>query len=147
MAINKVKGLTIHEMLTRVGECKTREEKINELREYNSLALRDVLKGGYDDTIQFILPSGAPPYKEANEKSPPNRLSRLTKQFRYFVVGGPGENMPQTRVETMYIRLLESIHPDDAKLVIAMKDKKLAGLYKGVTKKLVSEAFPGLIAK
>lgn len=147
MAVNRVKGLTIHEMLVRVGEKKTREEKINELREYNSLALRDVLKGAYDDSIQFLLPSGAPPYKEASEESPPNRLSRSTKQFRYFVVGGPGENMPQTRVETMFIRLLESVHPDDAKLIIAMKDKKVAGLYKGVTKKLVSEAFPGLIAR
>lgn len=147
MAINKVKNLTIHEMLVRVGSCKTREEKINELREYNSLALRDVLKGAYDDTIQFTLPPGAPPYKPANEKSPPNRLSRMTKQFRYFVVGGPGEQMSQVRVETMYVRLLESVHPDEAKLIIAMKDKKLAGLYKGVTKKLVSEAFPGLIAR
>jgi hypothetical protein len=45
----------------------------------------------------------------------------------------------------MFIKILEGIHPDDAALVIKMKDKELEGVYKGITKKLVQEAFPGLI--
>jgi hypothetical protein len=47
----------------------------------------------------------------------------------------------------MFIKLLEAIHPNDAKVIIRMKDKDLQGMYKGVTKKLVEEAFPGLIRK
>jgi hypothetical protein len=39
--------------------------------------------------------------------------------------------------------VLESIHPKEAKVLIAVKDKKLP--YKGLTKKLVEEAFPGLL--
>jgi hypothetical protein len=51
------------------------------------------------------------------------------------------------KVESMFIKVLEAIHPKDAEVVIAMKDKKFNGKYKGLTKKLVSDAFPGLISK
>lgn len=147
MPVNKRKGATLHEIFTEVGKAPTREDKIDVLRSYNELYVRDVLKGAYDDSIQFILPKGEPPYEKAPEKNPPAHLKRMTKQFKYFVKGGPGENLPSLKVESMFIRVLESIHPDDAKLVILMKDKDLAGKYKGLTKKLASEAFPGLIAK
>jgi hypothetical protein len=38
--------------------------------------------------------------------------------------------------------MLESIHPDDARVLLAMKDRKLP--YKGLTPKLVAEAFPNM---
>jgi hypothetical protein len=145
MAVNKIKNLTIHEILTRVGTRKTKEERIEVLKEYNCLALRDILKGGFDDEIQFLLPEGEPPYEPAPERNPPTTLHKMSKKFRYFAVGGPGERLPKARVEKMFIQVLEAIDPRDAKLVIAMKDKKLD--YRGLNKKLVSEAFPGLISK
>jgi hypothetical protein len=147
MAVNKVKGLTIHEVLTRVSTRQTKEERIEVLKQYNCLALRDILKGGFDDTIEFILPEGAPPYEPASEENPPSTLHKVSKNFRYFAVGGPGERMPKARVEQMLIRMLEAIHPKDAELVIAVKDKQLAGRYRGLSKKLVQETFPTLIAK
>ena len=145
MAVNKIKNLTIHEILTRVGTRKTKEERIEVLKEYNCLALRDILKGGFDDEIQFLLPKGEPPYEPAPERNPPTTLYKMSKKFRYFAVGGPGERLPKARVEKMFIQVLEAIDPRDAKLVIAMKDKNLD--YRGLNKKLVSEAFPGLISK
>ena len=145
MAVNKIKNLTIHEILTRVGTRKTKEERIEVLKEYNCLALRDILKGGFDDEIQFLLPKGEPPYEPAPERNPPTTLHKMSKKFRYFAVGGPGERLPKARVEKMFIQVLEAIDPRDAKLVIAMKDKNLD--YRGLNKKLVSEAFPGLISK
>jgi hypothetical protein len=145
MAVNKIKNLTIHEILTRVGTRKTKEERIEVLKEYNCLALRDILKGGFDEEIQFLLPEGEPPYEPAPERNPPTTLHKMSKKFRYFAVGGPGERLPKARVEKMFIQVLEAIDPRDAKLVIAMKDKKLD--YRGLNKKLVSEAFPGLISK
>ena len=145
MAVNKIKNLTIHEILTRVGTRKTKEERIEVLKEYNCLALRDILKGGFDDEIQFLLPEGEPPYEPAPERNPPTTLHKMSKKFRYFAVGGPGERLPKARVEKMFIQVLEAIDPRDAKLVIAMKDKNLD--YRGLNKKLVSEAFPGLISK
>ena len=145
MAVNKMKNASIHEILTRAGEAQTRVEKVEVLREYNTLALRDVLKGAYDDTIQFIIPKGTPPYNPARPESVPSNLRKQSAKFRFFVRGGPGEQLPKIKVEQMFIKVLEVVHPDDAKVVILMKDKALDGVYKGITKKLVMEAFPGLI--
>lgn len=146
MAVKRrLKGATLHEIFTLVGEAKTREEKIEILRLYNDLYVRDVLKGAYDDNIIFILPKGEPPYKPAPERNPPTHLKRMTKQFKYFVKNGPGERLPKFKIESMFIRILEAVHPDDAKIVCMMKDKDLAGKYKGLTKKLAADAFPGLI--
>lgn len=147
MAVNKMKNMTVFEMLSRVNKLSNRDDRVNALREYNSLALRDVLKGGYDDTIQFIIPEGSPPYKEADKNKPPTSLIKQSKMFRFFAKGGPGEKLPAIKVESMFISLLEGIHPDDAKVVIAMKDKVLPDMFKNITKKMVSDAFPGLIAK
>jgi hypothetical protein len=147
MAVNKPKNLTIHEILTRVSTRQTKEERIEVLKQHNCLALRDILKGGFDDTIEFILPEGVPPYEPSPEENPPSTLHKVSKNFRYFAVGGPGERLPKARVEQMLIRMLEVIHPKDAELVIAVKDKQLAGRYRGLSKKLVQETFPTLIAK
>jgi hypothetical protein len=43
----------------------------------------------------------------------------------------------------MFISILEAVHPEEAEVLVKMKDKKQ--LVKGLTKKLVEEAYPGLI--
>lgn len=144
--------LMIHEVLEKAAAAATREEKAQILKDNNSLALRDVLKGSFDDTIEFILPIGTPPYEEDDAPAGYTRSSlfQQTKRFKYFAKGGPGERLPAARRERMFIEILESVHPKEAQLIIAMKDKKVAGppsMYRGITKKLVSEAFPGLIAE
>jgi hypothetical protein len=144
MPVNRINNLTIHEILTRASQGKTKEEKIKILRHYNAMALRDILKIGYDDTISFVFPEGAPPYTPSSEESPPSSLRRQNKRFKYFLTNVK-TNLPMVRREKMFINMLESIDPNDAKLMIAAKDKKLNGMYKGITKKLVMEAFPGLI--
>ncbi len=45
----------------------------------------------------------------------------------------------------MFVDLLESIHPEDAKLLCDAKDKNLNLKY--ITKALVKAAFPDLIVK
>lgn len=140
-------NLMIHEVFEKVAQAPNRKEKIEVLQKYNCLAVRDILKGAFDETIQFLLPSGKPPYREDDAPYGYTRssLHQQTKKLRYLVKGGPGENLPGPRRERMFIEILESVHPDEARLVLVMKDKKLEGKYKGLTKKLVSEAFPKLI--
>lgn len=135
--------LQVYEILDEVAKVPSRKEKVEVLQKYNCLALRDVLKGAFDDSIEFILPAGEPPFKEKDD--PSNSLLKMSKRLRYFVKGGPGERLRVPRRERMYIELLETIHPSDARLIVWMKDKKLAGKYKGLTKKIVQEAFPKLI--
>ena len=135
----------IFEVVEAASKAKTRQEKINILRENETWALKDVLRVTFDDVIQLNLPAGAPPYEAAEEESVPTNLLKQNKQFKYFVKGGPGDSMPAFKREALFIRLIESIHPKDAEILLTMKDKKQPA--KGITKKLVEEAFPGLIVK
>jgi len=147
MTVNKIKAHTIDEVLNKVVLAKTKAEKIQVLRDYNTLGLRNVLKGSFDDTIQFLIPEGTPPYKESSQHTSPSSLKKQSIRFRFFVKNGPGSQLPKMKLEVMFIRLLEAIPPSEAKVVILMKDKQLETAFKGVTKKLVEEAFPGLIVK
>ena len=80
------KKLLVTEVLELVAQAETRKDKIAMLREHNSLELRDILKGAFDDTIQFILPTGVPPVNESEKKLyDKTRLMSETKKFRYFV--------------------------------------------------------------
>ena len=142
------KRILVSEVLEQVAKTDSKKEKIDILRKHNSLELRDVLKGAFDDTVQFILPKGQPPIDE-NEKKKYDKthLVHETKKFRYFVKGGPGEQVNALRRERMFIDVLYRIDTKEAALICKMKDKELDGVYKGLTKKLVQEAFPGLIFK
>jgi hypothetical protein len=142
------KKLLITEILELVAKTESRKDKIAILREHNSLALRDILKGAFDDNIQFILPTGVPPVNEEEKRLyDKTRLGSETKKFRYFVKGGPGEQVNRMRREKMFIDILYRIDSKEIPLVCHMKDKTLDGVFKGLTKKLVQEAFPGLINK
>ena len=142
------KKLLVTEVLELVAQAETRKDKIAMLREHNSLELRDILKGAFDDTIQFILPTGVPPVNESEKKLyDKTRLMSETKKFRYFVKGGPGEQVNRVRREKMFIDILYRIDSKEIPLVCHMKDKTMEGVFKGLTKKLVQEAFPGLIQK
>ena len=142
------KRILVSEVLEQVAKTDSKKEKVDILRKHNSLELRDVLKGAFDDTVQFILPKGQPPIDE-NEKKKYDKthLVHETKKFRYFVKGGPGEQVNALRRERMFIDILYRVDTKEATLICKMKDKELDGAYKGLTKKLVQEAFPGLIFK
>ena len=134
----------VHEIIKMASEAKTREEKIEILRKYESWPLKDLLRGTYDDSIVWLLPPGNPPYEPADPQRHPSSFVKQNQNLKYFAKGGPGEKLIPLKRETMFIRMIESIHPDDALLVLSMVNKKAI---KGVTKKLVEEAFPNLIKK
>ncbi len=142
------KKILVSEILDLVAQADARKDKVEILRKHNSLELRDILKGAFDDTVQFILPKGLPPIDEDEKrKYDKTHLARETKKFRYFVKNGPGEQVNSMRREKMFIDLLYRIDSKEVPLVCHMKDKTLEGVYKGLTKKVVQEAFPGLIVK
>jgi len=73
-------------------------------------------------------------------------LYKISGRFKYFDRGGVGERLDASKRESMFINVLESLHVDEAEVVILMKDKKLQSKYKGLSKKLIADAFPTLIA-
>lgn len=93
----------------------------------------------YRNDVKFELPEGAPPYKpmETPENWGHNRLPREMRKFEYLL---PTANVNQIKREKIFIEILESVSPEEAKLILQIKDKKLQ--YKGFSRKLVEEALP-----
>ena len=137
--------LMIFEVLQQFELLKTKKEKLKHLRTHDSPALRDMIRCSLDPKIQFLLPEGAPPYNPAATSSIPSNLLRQNVKLTYWVKGSPkAEQVDKIRRERIFMDVLESIHPEDALVLINAKEKKQ--LAKGLTVKFVNEAFPGLIA-
>jgi hypothetical protein len=137
----------ISEVLTEAGQLSKKEERIKFLRMHKSPGLTDILRINYDETIVSALPLGAPSYKQddAPKGYEYTILNKAYTQFKYFFKGPIANKMKPLKREGLFLNLLESLNPEEAELLIAAKDKKMK--YKGITKKLVSDAFPNLIVK
>lgn len=105
--------------------------------------LKTVLQYAYHKKVLFDLPEGVPPYRpmETPENMGHNRLPRELRKFQYFFAN---TNMNKSKREKIFIEMLESLDPEEAKLVLMIKDKKIT--YKGITRKLVEEALPEIFA-
>jgi hypothetical protein len=134
--------LGIAEILEKVSNEPKRELKIEMLRKHDSSAMRTILKYALDPEIRWALPEGTPPYKPCDYLDQENMLYSEARRLYLFIEGG-NPNLNTLKREALFIQLLESIAPADAKLICAAKDKKLP--YKGLTTKLINEAYPGLI--
>ena len=139
----KVREPLLSEILSRVHKAKTKSDKVRILREEDCMALRQILKWNFDPNITSDLPEGEPPYveNEAPEGTEHMLLRTEGNKLYNFIKGA--QTHQQTVRERMFIRLLEGLHKDEAKLLCAVKDKKLgsAGGIKGLSVPVVSEAF------
>lgn len=132
----------ISEMLKMINDLPDPNARLQSLASCsNIIPVYGILKYMFDPTIKFALPSGAPPYKE-NENL--DQQSNLYNEFRrlYLFIDGAAQLNPLKR-ETIFVQVLETIDPEDAKLIIAMKDKICP--YPNITYDLVFHAFPGLL--
>lgn len=132
------------EFLLKVSKLKRTQEKIDAIRANDSLPLRVILQGAFDPTVEWMLPEGEPPYKPNDLVDQQHVLIRDIEKLRYFVKGFY-DNLPQTKREAMFVELLERVDKEDAKLLIAIKDKKLP--FNGITLQHVTEGLPGLIVE
>ena len=132
--------LLVYEVIEKAGSAKKKADKINILKKNDTWALKDILRGTFDSKVVWNLPEGAPPYKPAEAHNAPSNLLRRNTQFKYFAKGGV--DMNSIKRERMFIGLIESIHPKDAELVIAMINKQKPT---GISRSVVEEAFPGLL--
>jgi hypothetical protein len=164
----------IFEILDLVSKQRSKAKKVEVLQRYNNDALRMLLIWNFDESIQSALPDGVVPYsgyaeqttqsgtlstkitEEArrmyetgsfsigtSDKSAKSTLRKECKHFYHFIRGG-NNALSSIRRETMFINLLEGLHPLEAEIVCLVKDKKLEDKYK-ITKELVSEAFPQIV--
>jgi len=97
-----------------------------------------VFKHAFTAQGKFLLPDGAPPYKKSSEPmgmTPANFIQEIRK-FYLFV----RKDLTGLKREQLFIQILEGIHPDEAKILIAVKDQKLTELYPNITRKVIAEA-------
>lgn len=136
--------LQVYEILDQVAKAKTRKEKIAFLQKNDIMPVRDVLQGTFDPKIQWNLPTGKVPYEPAPDNSHMSTLLKQHMKFKYFVKGlRESENLRPLKRERMFLEILEGVHPRDAEILVDMINKKTS--VKGLTEKLVKEAYPDLI--
>ncbi len=168
------KNPLIFEILDLLSKQRSKAKKVEVLQKYDHEALRMLLIWNFDDTAISVLPFGEVPYSGyadqntysgtlstkiteevrrmyetgsfsigSSDSSAKSTLRRECKHFYHFVKGG-NNSLTTIRRETMFINLLEGLHPLEAEILCLVKDKKLSDKYK-ITKEIVSEAYPNII--
>ena len=162
-----------YEVLDAASKQRTKAKKVEVLQKYKHPSLITIFVWNFDDSIISLLPEGDVPYgtnlddqnstgsltgriNDAVGKMQEMGSSSLGSQdqgkasirkeytkFYNFCKGG-NPSLSSLRRETMFINILEGLHPLEAELLCLVKDKKLQEKYK-ITKEIVSTAYPEII--
>jgi hypothetical protein len=133
----------LYEMLENIAKAKSRKDKIDLVKSYVGTyqAFADYLRCVFDPRINFLLPESRPPFDLAEEEHVPSTWHKQHMKLKYFVKGGP--QIHELKRETMFIGMLESVHPRDAEFLVMMLAKKT--VCKGLTESVIKEAAPQLL--
>ena len=140
----------VHEILEAVDSERVRTKKVDLIRTHcNNDGMKMLFIWNFDESVISMLPEGPVPYQPVDgdqqadpEKGMPQRTTIRNggRQFYRFVKGGD-DQLNKIKRESMFINLLETLHQQEAEILILVKDKQLSSKY-GITKELVAEAFP-----
>ena len=106
--------------------------------------VRDVLED-FVGLFVFLLSLGQSHQSEENEVPVGTDHTSLRREWKHlynFVKGG-NDGLSSLRRETMFIQMLEGLHPEEAKILCLVKDKCLQTKYK-LTYDVVAEAYPDI---
>lgn len=159
------------EILELASKQRSNAGKVEVLKKYRNDALVSILIWNFDDSIVSLLPVGEVPYSRVEEQSSFNdtlssSLSKATKveglsradefirerhtsirneyQNFYNYLQGGNPSLSSLRRETMFIQMLEGLHPLEAEIMCLVKDKKLTDKYK-ITFDNIKEAYPEIV--
>ena len=134
----------MHEILAEVSKARSKDKKIDLLKEHRNDALTAILIWNFDDTVISMLPDGMVPYNKSEAPLGTDHTS-LRKEWRnlYHFVKGGNDTLSKTRRESMFIQTLEGLHPDEADILCLVKDKELGKKFK-ITKAVVESAYPDI---
>ena len=133
-----------HEVLELVSKQRTKAKKIEILQEYESDALKSLLIWNFDQTVVSMIPEGKVPYNK-NEVPVGTDHTSLLREWRnlYHFVKGGNDSLSSMRRETMFIQMLEGLHPEEAEIICLVKDKALEEKY-SITYDMVKKAYPDI---
>ena len=158
------------EVLHLASKQRSKAKKVEVLKRYEDPSLKAIFIWNFDESIISVLPDGEVPYTGyddqttysgtlttkiseevrkmhetgsfsmgATDKEGHTTIRREYKNFYHFIKGG-NDSLNNIRRETMFINILEGLHPLEAELITLVKDKKLETKYK-IPKEVVSEAY------
>ena len=158
----------MHEILELASKQRNTTLKAEVLKKYRCDPLVTILIWNFDDTCKSVLPEGEVPYSKPDEQTPfddtlsstmnkaandnympdeavRNKHTSIRKEFQnfynYLQGGNPG--LSGLRRETMFIQMLEGLHPKEAEIMVLVKDHQLQKRYK-LTLSTVQTAFPDI---
>jgi hypothetical protein len=163
----------IFEVLNLVSKQRTNIKKVEVLQKYNDPSLRAIFIWNFDESVTSSLPVGIVPYSSVGEQgsfsgtlsekiddavgkmseigsnslgSQDQGFSSIRKEYSKFYnfIKGGNDSLSSLRRETMFINVLQGLHPLEAEILCLVKDKKLETKYK-ITKELVSQAYPEIV--
>ena len=134
----------VFEVLELASKQRSKSKKIEVLKEYEHNSVKAVLIWNFDDTVISMLPDGEVPYERSSVPLGTDHTS-LRKEYRnlYHFVKGGNDSLSKTRRESMFIQMLEGLHPTEADILCLVKDKNLGQKYK-ITRSLIEEAYPDI---
>jgi hypothetical protein len=97
----------------------------------DNTALKLILGYAFLPENKFVLPDGDPLYtpdKAPQGMSPTN----FYQEIRRLYIFTKAKDLHPLRREQLFIQLLETVHPSEAKLLLAIKDQTLTTLYRGL---------------
>jgi hypothetical protein len=134
----------MNEILDLVAEQETDEDKVKILKEYENDALKALFIWNFDSTVISVLPQGEVPFRP-NENPLGTDHSSLRREFKHlynFVKGG-NDTLSTIRRETIFIQILESLHPNEAEVLCLVKDKDLTSKY-DIPFEVIEKAYPDI---
>jgi len=134
--------LTIPEVLKKVSQnSHSREDTIRLLRENATHTLKQLLYYAFFDSAKWYL-SDLPPYTP--DQAPEGlTVSSMFQEAKRMYIFKESYNLPKDRKDILLIQILESIHPDEAKMI----QELFAGTFQHgyrLSKPIVQAAFPDI---
>tara|TARA_B100001250_G_scaffold375295_1_gene362762 strand:- start:472 stop:921 length:450 start_codon:yes stop_codon:yes gene_type:complete len=133
----------VSELFRAVHGAKTKDKKIDLLKQYIRDDVKAILIWNFDKGIESAVPEGDVPFKKNDSPEGTAGHTRLVHEWRtlYNFVRGGNDKLSNMRRETLLVQLLESLHQDEAEIVVLAKDKDLQSKYR-ITRNVVEEAYP-----
>lgn len=162
----------IFEILQLASKQRTNAKKVEVLKKYEDPSLKSIFIWNFDESVVSVLPPGEVPYASVGEQnsfsgtisekiedavvkmnevgsnslgSQDQGFSSIRKEYQKFYnfVKGGNDGLSSLRRETMFINILQGLHPLEAEILCLVKDKKLDEKYK-ITREIVAEAYPDI---
>ena len=127
-------------IVSKIEAQTTVEKQVEFLQLHSSYAHKAVLGYGMDPNVKWLLPDGDPPYRPLFEAADQEgRFYVECKKLIYFVDSPEGAQVKQLKREQLFIQVLESIDPRDAKMLLRMKNHQIK-----IRPEAIAEAFPNM---